>query len=196
MTFLKEWIICNIYYPFILFILYEKKKYIFLSQNKNQQDYRFNKNIIKNENINNNIIITDRNFINECLLLSEYKVDSSNLIVDKIANFFGCKINYHIVTKNPNKLFCIVKLNKKDLLNFESDIFSNIEEAKLNVNKKIIMKFLEEEYANKIVTNLENNIKNYLINNNPKTFYYSNFLINNQEIQLINRKKTIIKIIF
>jgi hypothetical protein len=63
------------------------------------------------------------------------------------------------MNEENNKKYCIAYLKVKDDIFMESDLAATDNEARLNVNKKIILKYLPEEYSQKIINNIDECIK-------------------------------------
>ena len=115
------------------------------------------KNGIQIRKINGQIQIIDEHFINDCLILSEKNEDGHNAIGNKISKaIFGGTITYNYKTNDENKKrSCVAYLKYKDDIFIESDLFDTDKEAKLNANKKIILKYLPEQKAQEIINNID-----------------------------------------
>ena len=110
---------------------------------------------------NSQTIITDKNFIRDCIILSKISDDGASIIANKISkSLFGESINYKYKSEEENKKYVIAYLKLKDNIFIQSDLEESGCKAKFNVNKKIIMKYLPQETSKEII----NNIINYLEN--------------------------------
>ena len=111
--------------------------------------------------INGQIQIIDKRFLDDCIILSENNNDGPYKIADRITKtIYGGLITYkYKMNEENNKKYCIAYLKVKDDIFMESDLAATDNEARLNVNKKIILKYLPEEYSQKIINNIDECIK-------------------------------------
>ena len=154
----------------------------------------YKQNDVKIQKVNDEIKIIDEHFIKDCLYLSKEKKDSPLIISDKISKtLFGCAINYgYKIDEKHNKKCCIANLKVKDNIYIESDLFSNEVEAKLNVNKKIIMKYFEEKYSKQIINNINDYLKkNEKIRNERRSKYEKYLELVGGDRKLLKSKRKI-----
>ena len=126
---------------------------------KKEKTYILNGSKIKK--FNNKINIVDEHFINDCLILSKGNKDGAYIVADRISKtLFGDLISYKYITnKENNKKKVLAYLKAKENFYIESDLVENDSEAKLNVNKKIIIKYIPEKYSKEIINNINETIK-------------------------------------
>ncbi len=119
------------------------------------------KNGTKIKTVNDKIQIIDEHFIQDCIILSKANTDGPYIIADKITKtLYGGLITYkYKVNEENNQKYCLAYLKAKDDIYIESDLVKTDNEAKLNVNKKIILKYLPEKDSNEIINNIEECIK-------------------------------------
>ena len=149
----------------IFFKLYDFKKFE-ISQEKIKEgldliingDYKKKelKNGIEVEITGKNIKITDKHFINDCLIMSK-KIGNDNdlIIANKISNcLFNMSGNFKY---SEDKKRITLKLRKG--YNIISDICENEKEAKKNVLNKLISLYLPEKESKEILKNISESIK-------------------------------------
>jgi len=126
---------------------------------KKEKTYILNGAKIKK--FNNKINIVDEHFIKDCLILSKANKDGAFIVADRIAKtLFGDLISYkYIANKENNKKKVLAYLKAKENFYIESDLVENDYEAKLNVNKKIITKYIPEEFSKEIINNINETIR-------------------------------------
>ena len=126
---------------------------------KKEKTYILNGAKIKK--FNNKINIVDEHFIKDCLILSKANKDGAFIVADRIAKtLFGDLISYkYIANKENNKKKVLAYLKAKENFYIESDLVENDYEAKLNVNKKIIIKYIPEEFSKEIINNINETIR-------------------------------------
>ena len=97
----------------------------------------------------------NEHFIKDCLILSKANKDGAFIVADRITKtIFGDMIKYKYIKNEENKKKVLAYLKEKDDIYIESDLVQTDYEAKLNVNKKIIMKYIPEEYSKEIINNI------------------------------------------
>ena len=141
--------------------LSKKIKQLLNKKNSNKSQI-YIQNRIKIQNANDQLKIIDELFIKDCLTLSKANQEGSYIIVDRISNaIFGESVNYKYQTNEENKKrYVIASLNFKDNIFIQSDYLDTDAEAKLNVNKKIINKYLPKKNSREIINNIDECIKN------------------------------------
>ena len=151
-------------------------------------------NYIKIERATNSkqIKITDEHFIKDCIILSKANIEGTFIIADRISKaIFGETIIYKYETSDENeKKYAIAYLKFKDNVYIESCLFDNDNEAKLDVCKKIISKYLPKKISREIINNINECIIKEDRSKNERKERYEKFL---QEAggdrQLLNNKR-------
>ena len=140
--------------------LSKKIKQLLNKKNSNKSQI-YIQNRIKIQNANDQLKIIDELFIKDCLTLSKANQEGAYIIVDRISNaIFGESVNYKYQTNEENKKrYVIASLNFKDNIFIQSDYLDTDAEAKLNVNKKIINKYLPKKNSREIINNIDECIK-------------------------------------
>ena len=136
------------------------------------------KNGTKIKTVNDKIQIIDEHFIQDCIILSKANTDGPYIIADKITKtLYGGLITYkYKVNEENNQKYCLAYLKAKDDIYIESDLVKTDNEAKLNVNKKIILKYLPEKDSNEIINNIEECIKRVEKKKNERKERYEKYL--------------------
>ena len=153
------------------------------------------KNGIKIERPTNSdkIIITDEHFLKDCMILSQANGESSFIIADRISKaIFDETIKYKYGTSDENKRkYAIAYLKFKDNNYIESGLFDSESEAKLDVCKKIISKFLPRKTAKEIINNINECLIKEEQYNIEKKERYEKFLqeVGGDRILLKNKRK-------
>ena len=142
--------------------LLERIKIILNKENNNNKNKTDNQDKIKIQTSKDLIKIVDEHFIKDCITLSKANQEGAYIIVDRISNtLFKESVNYKYQTNEENKKrYVIACLNLKENIFFQSDDFDTDIEAKLNVNQKIITKYLPKKYSKEIINNINECIKN------------------------------------
>lgn len=159
------------------------KKKLGLDNLKNLKIY--NQNNIKVQKINDEIKIIDEHFIKDCIFLSNNNNDGAHIITERICKtLFGCSINYtYKVSEETKQKSCIALLKVKENIYEQSDFANTYNEAKLDVNKKIILKYLLENYSNEILNNINEYFKKYQKTKIEKRAKYEKYLEEVEEIE-------------
>ena len=136
------------------------------------------KNGTKIKTVNDKIQIIDEHFIQDCIILSKANTDGPYIIADKITKtLYGGLITYkYKENEENNQKYCLAYLKAKDDIYIESDLVKTDNEAKLNVNKKIILKYLPEKDSNEIINNIEECIKRVEKKKNERKERYEKYL--------------------
>ena len=127
---------------------------------------------------NSQIKIVDEIFINDCFILSKASKEGANVIADKICKtIFQESIIYKYHSSEDNKKkYCIAFLKHKDNIYIQSEPSDTDNEAKLNVNKKIIIKYLQKKYSKEIINNINECLKNAEKSKDERKERYEQFL--------------------
>ena len=136
--------------------LYNKmKNYISLQESKINKIYISNN--VRVQKSHGNITIIDEQFNKNCLTLSKTSNDAVQLIADKIALIlFNTKyIIYKYKKENEKMIYAIATLKLEENIYFKSDFFESEKNARNNVNKKIIVKYLPKKIVKEIMLNIE-----------------------------------------
>ena len=136
--------------------LYNKmKNYISLQESKINKIYISNN--VRIQKSHGNITIIDEQFNKNCVTLSKTSNDAVQLIADKIALIlFNTKyIIYKYKKENEKMIYAIATLKLEENIYFRSDFFENEKNARNNVNKKIIVKYLPKKIVKEIMSNIE-----------------------------------------
>ena len=131
------------------------KNYISLQESKINKIYISNN--VRVQKSHGNITIIDEQFNKNCVTLSKTSNDAVQLIADKIAFIlFNTKnIIYKYKKENEKMIYAIATLKLEENIYFKSDFFENEKNARNNVNKKIIIKYLPKKIVKEIMTNIE-----------------------------------------
>ena len=132
----------------------------------------------KIQKANTQIKIIDELFINDCFILSKASKEGAYVIADRICKtIFRESIQYKYQSSEDNKKkYAIAFLKYKDNIYIQSEPSENDNEAKLNVNKKIIIKYLPKKYSKEIINNINECLKNEEKAKNEKKARYEQFL--------------------
>ena len=136
--------------------LYNKmKNYISLQESKINKIYISNN--VRVQKSHGNITIIDEQFNKNCVTLSKTSNDAVQLIADKIALIlFNTKyIIYKYKKENEKMIYAIATLKLEENIYFKSDFFESEKNARNNVNKKIIVKYLPKKIVKEIMLNIE-----------------------------------------
>ena len=135
-------------------------------------------NSTKIQKANNQIKIIDDLFMNDCIILSKASKEGAHIIAERITKtIFRENINYKYETNKENgKKYVKAFLKLKENIYVQSDYSDNENEAKLNVNKKIINKFLPKKISKEIINNINECLKKEEISKNEKKARYEYFL--------------------
>ena len=147
-------------------------------ENSNEmQTYLQNSTKIQKVN-NNQIKIVDDLFIKNCIILSKASKEGAHIIAERITKtIFGENINYKYEKNKENGKKCVKAFLKlKDNIFIQSDYADNENEAKLDVNKKIISKFLQKKISKEIINNINECLKKEEISKSEKKARYEFFL--------------------
>ena len=127
----------------------------------------------------NQIKITDEHFIKDCIILSKASREGAFIIADRISKaIFKETITYKYEISDENeKKFAIAYLKFKDNIYIESDLSENDIEAKLNVCKKIIIKYLPRKPSREIINNINECIVKEEKSKSEKKERYEKFLL-------------------
>lgn len=114
------------------------------------------KNGIEVETTGKNLKITDRHFINDCLVMSKkIGYDNDLIIANKISNcLFNKSVNFEY-SKDKKR----ATLKVREVNNIISDICDNEKEAKKNALNKLISLYLPEKESKEILKNISESIK-------------------------------------
>ena len=135
------------------------KKLLNGDSSKTVQTYLQNGKKIQKTNTQTKII--DDHFIRDCIILSKASDEGAFIIADRISKtLFGESIIYKYKSLDENKKYVIAYLKFKDNIFVQSDFEGSSREAKLNVNKKIIIKYLPKETSTEIIENIKNYLEN------------------------------------
>ena len=159
----------------ILFKIYDLKK-LGISQSKVEQEIKsilssknipkikkIKRNGVELEQIDNNIKIIDKHFIQDCIVISKTKNnDCAHNISNRISNcIFNIKVSFeYIKSKSPNKTNSVVakiKVGENTVLHSEPK--DNEKKAKFDSLIKFIEKFLPEKNSKEIKDNIFESIK-------------------------------------
>ena len=159
--------------------------------NKIKQILSKNKNKIKKKQENEKIKITDEKFIKDCIILSKTNIDGPHSISDKISKkIYGELITYKYNKNSEGKNYVLAYLKLKENIFVRSDNCNSVNEAKLNVSKKIIKKYLPEQYIEEILLNIDDTIKKEAITKKEQKEKYEKFLEEvNGDRKLLNKKR-------
>ena len=169
------------------------KNYINKQESKIDKIYMIND--IKVHKSRGNITIIDEQFNKKCLLLSKQSKDAMQIIADKIALalFNNKKIIYKYEKNEQEKLvYVVANLKIDENISVKSDLFESEKNARNDVNKKIIIKYLPKrlvkEIMNNIIknTNLEDKIKF-----EKKERYEKHLLEAGNDRKLLNKKRNL-----
>ena len=136
--------------------LYNKmKNYISIQESKINKIYISNN--VRVQKSHGNITIIDEQFNKNCVTLSKTSNDAVQLIADKIALIlFNTKyIIYKYKKENEKMIYAIATLKLEENIYFKSDFFESEKNARNNVNKKIIVKYLPKKIVKEIMLNIE-----------------------------------------
>ena len=136
--------------------LYNKmKNYISIQESKINKIYISNN--VRVQKSHGNITIIDEQFNKNCVTLSKTSNDAVQLIADKIALIlFNTKyIIYKYKKENEKMIYAIATLKLEENIYFKSDFFESEKNARNNVNKKIIVKYLPKKIVKEIMINIE-----------------------------------------
>ena len=187
----------------LLFKIYNLKKYNISKEKKQKkiesilsetnsnlneiiQIKKFKKKGIKAKIIGENIQIIDKDIIKNCIINS--KKNSFDSIID-IVNAISMKLFDSIVhfeysknkkinnnNNNDNTVTAKIKYGLGDYFFINSDPCANEKEAKLNVLKKFIIKYLPEKYSKLIINNISESIKRAEKTKEEKSKKYEKYL--------------------
>ena len=131
------------------------KNYISLQESKINKIYISNN--VRVQKSHGNITIIDEQFNKNCVTLSKTSNDAVQLIADKIALIlFNTKyIIYKYKKENEKMIYAIATLKLEENIYFKSDFFESEKNARNNVNKKIIVKYLPKKIVKEIMSNIE-----------------------------------------
>ena len=131
------------------------KNYISLQESKINKIYISNN--VRVQKSHGNITIIDEQFNKNCVTLSKTSNDAVQLIADKIALIlFNTKyIIYKYKKENEKMIYAIATLKLEENIYFKSDFFESEKNARNNVNKKIIAKYLPKKIVKEIMLNIE-----------------------------------------
>ena len=169
------------------------KNYINKQESKIDKIYMIND--IKVHKSRGNITIIDEQFNKKCLLLSKQSKDAMQIIADKIALalFNNKKIIYKYEKNEQEKMvYVVANLKIDENISVKSDLFESEKNARNDVNKKIIIKYLHKrlvkEIMNNIIknTNLEDKIKF-----EKKERYEKHLLEAGNDRKLLNKKRNL-----
>ena len=136
--------------------LYNKmKNYISIQESKINKIYISNN--VRVQKSHGNITIIDEQFNKNCVTLSKTSNDAVQLIADKIALIlFNTKyIIYKYKKEKEKMIYAIATLKLEENIYFKSDFFESEKNARNNVNKKIIVKYLPKKIVKEIMSNIE-----------------------------------------
>ena len=160
--------------------------------NKIKQIISKNKNKLKRKNQEKEKQkITDEIFLRDCIILSKTNLDGPHSISDKISKkIFGEFITYKYNKNQVGKNYVLAYLKLKENIFLRSDQFITVNEAKLDVNKKIIKKYLPEETAEEIIFNFEDTKKREKMAKQEQKEKYEKFLEEaNGDRKLLKKKR-------
>ena len=180
----------------ILFKIYDLKK-LDISQEKVEQEIKSilslkhipkikkeKKNGVELEQVDNNIKIIDKHFIQDCIVISKTKNnDSAYNIANRISDcIFNIRISFEYI-KNKNTVYntnksnsVIAKIKVGETTILHSDPKDNEKKAKFDSSIKFIEKFLPEKNSKEIRDNIIESIKQYEKINNEKQKRFEKYL--------------------
>ena len=180
----------------ILFKIYDLKK-LDISQEKVEQEIKsilslkhipkikkVKKNGVELEQVDNNIKIIDKHFIQDCIVISKTKNnDSAYNIANRISDcIFNIRISFEYI-KNKNTVYntnksnsVIAKIKVGETTILHSDPKDNEKKAKFDSSIKFIEKFLPEKNSKEIRDNIIESIKQYEKINNEKQKRFEKYL--------------------
>ena len=158
-----------------------------------KQKEKYTQNGIKFLKVKNQIKIIDDIFIKDCIILSKTNLESSYIIADRISKaIYKESIKYKYLKNEADKKSVIAYLKYKDNIYIQSDYVGNDKEAKLDVNKKIIIKYLPKKISKEIINNINECIKNESKIKEKKKEIYENYYIHGKDkTKLLNNKRKI-----
>ena len=105
--------------------------------------------------------IVDEHFIKDCIILSKASSEGAFIIADRISKtLFGESIIYNYKVNEDNKKYVIAFLKYKENIYIQSDNANTDNEAKFNVNLKIIKKYLLLQDSMEIIKNINECLEN------------------------------------
>lgn len=145
-------------------------------------------NGIKVQQPENQEIIFDEYFIRNCLILSKAK-EGAYIIANRISNSIYKESIKYKYQKKDKKISVIAYLKSKDNIYIESDYVSNKKEAQLDVNKKIIEKYLPKTKSEEIINNINECIVNEQKIKEERKARYEKLLQEVGSRKLLNNKR-------
>ena len=138
----------------------------------------YNQNKIKIQQIKDEIKIIDEQFIKDCIFLSKENLGGDCIIAERISNsLYNNHINYVYRLKEGTKQnYCLAYFDIKNNMYIQSDLFNNKNEAKLDVNKKIIKKYFKEKNSNEMINNIVEYLKKKEKSKSEKRLRYEKYL--------------------
>ena len=121
----------------------------------------FYQNGKKVQTLHGQLKIVDEHFIKDCIILSKASSEGAFIIADRITKtLFGESIIYNYKVNEDNKKYVIAFLKYKDNIYIQSDNADTDNEAKFNVNLKIIKKYLLLQDSMEIIKNINECLEN------------------------------------
>ena len=136
--------------------LYIKLK-TYISVQESKIDKIYISNNVRVHKSHGNITIIDEQFNKHCVNLSETSNNALQLIAEKIAFilFNSKNIIYKYKKEKEKMIFAVANLKLEENIYFTSELFDNEKSARINVNKKIIAKYLPKKTVKEILINVE-----------------------------------------
>jgi len=121
----------------------------------------FYQNGKKVQTLHGQLKIVDEHFIKDCVILSKASSEGAFIIADRITKtLFGESIIYNYKVSEDNKKYVIAFLKYKENIYIQSDNANTDNEAKFNVNLKIIKKYLLLQDSMEIIKNINECLEN------------------------------------
>ena len=121
----------------------------------------FYQNGKKVQTLHGQLKIVDEHFIKDCVILSKASSEGAFIIADRITKtLFGESIIYNYKVSEDNKKYVIAFLKYKENIYIQSDYANTDNEAKFNVNLKIIKKYLLLQDSMEIIKNINECLEN------------------------------------
>jgi hypothetical protein len=121
----------------------------------------FYQNGKKVQTLHGQLKIVDEHFIKDCIILSKASSEGAFIIADRISKtLFGESIIYNYKVNEDNKKYVIAFLKYKENIYIQSDNANTDNEAKFNVNLKIIKKYLLLQDSMEIIKNINECLEN------------------------------------
>lgn len=121
----------------------------------------FYQNGKKVQTLHGQLKIVDEHFIKDCVILSKASSEGAFIIADRITKtLFGESIIYNYKVSEDSKKYVIAFLKYKENIYIQSDNANTDNEAKFNVNLKIIKKYLLLQDSMEIIKNINECLEN------------------------------------